>query len=489
MPRLKASGSGPGAKGSHPDEDWDEHAEEGTTHHSGRTTAAITAEGDDQAYDPDHDNTAHPHDQDHDHGPENGDEVAGSGEGEGGAAGGGGAEGKEKPPKPKKSRAGAGAGRKSSRVLNCENCREKKMRCDRTNPCSPCALRHVECKWAVEPPDTSSAPSPLRQNAGEIARLRREIKSLALSLGLAAHELDAIEDDAEAFVRASEGSSSATHSTHGTHNAPPRLSAPKAPVPRKRPSVPLAQKAARFQQRATSPVHHHQAPPPPPSSSSASQHGQHGQQPSSGGSGGAGGDAQYYKRGFSTAGWGSWDRKGTEDPLNQSTSSSSSTSSRGWAAAPPGPRRFEATPGWAAPASGPPGPPPPTTTAPGTVQQPTSFARAPPSATGFSPPPQSTTTPKLADAPSSTSLSPPPPSLPSLSSIISDLPLPAAPSELVPTTTEEPVVGDEEGGLPPIRTSPPGSGEKRVGVALPPIRQWYGGEEGAEEAAVVRMEE
>lgn len=288
--------------------------------------------------------------------------------------------------------------------------------------------------YHLDQPRPYSAPSPLRQNAGEIARLRREIKALALQLGLSSAELDAVEDDAERFVRSQDPSPSPSVSTSQPSSATPK------PPPRKRPSIPKPLAAPVVPAPAPAP----RAPSPPEQQDPE-------QQPEP--------DASYYKRGFSTAGWGSWDRK---EPT--------------WAAAPPGPRRYEPTPGWAAPAAGGPAyefqPPPQAglqpsfqrAYGPGEDVRPHgyhAYAMSPP---GFAQPPKPLS--PVVPHPHSPALHPHSPSLPSLASVVDEIEQQA------------------EVDLPPIRRSPPGSGEKRPSVALPSIGAWFApGHEGE------RMEE
>ncbi|GAA5903314.1 hypothetical protein JCM6882_008133 [Rhodosporidiobolus microsporus] len=79
--------------------------------------------------------------------------------------------------------------RRSTGVRNCDSCRTRKQKCDRLQPCSNCALRVLTCTYAQAGPITSSGLSPLERNQGEIARLRREVNTLAKALGLSSQEL------------------------------------------------------------------------------------------------------------------------------------------------------------------------------------------------------------------------------------------------------------------------------------------------------------
>ncbi|KAK4701899.1 hypothetical protein P7C70_g4328, partial [Phenoliferia sp. Uapishka_3] len=177
-----------------------------------------------------------------------------------------------------------------------------------------------------------SAASPLRQNAGEITRLRREIQALSSQLNLTLEGLEQVEMEAEQFVRAenltggSDGGYSSASTTRSTSVTAPSASStssrkPVGPPPKKRASI------------TKPPVARVQSPPSPPAPQQSMP-----QQ-----------DATYYKRGFSTAGWGSWDRKdgdraGPEQEQQVRRTSGGST----WAAAPPGPRRYDSmASGWA----------------------------------------------------------------------------------------------------------------------------------------------
>ncbi|BGP18296.1 hypothetical protein JCM10213v2_006359 [Rhodosporidiobolus nylandii] len=71
---------------------------------------------------------------------------------------------------------------------NCKSCQKRKSKCDRLQPCSNCNIRGLECIYEEQAP--SAGLTPLERNFGEIARLRREVNSLARRLNLPTPELN-----------------------------------------------------------------------------------------------------------------------------------------------------------------------------------------------------------------------------------------------------------------------------------------------------------
>ncbi|ORY59037.1 hypothetical protein BCR35DRAFT_335134 [Leucosporidium creatinivorum] len=96
----------------------------------------------------------------------------------------------------------AGALREWTRVISCESCRIKKLKCDRViGGCSNCRSRGHTCSYAGHPPtqhmDTVGL-SALERNRQKIERLRTTMTSLVGKLGLSEQDVVSIQLDAEA---------------------------------------------------------------------------------------------------------------------------------------------------------------------------------------------------------------------------------------------------------------------------------------------------
>ncbi|GAA5983521.1 hypothetical protein JCM11641_005837 [Rhodosporidiobolus odoratus] len=90
--------------------------------------------------------------------------------------------------------------KRSTGIRNCQSCRTRKQKCDRLQPCSNCSLRGLTCVYE----ESSSGPvglTALEKNHGEIARLRREVNTLARRLELSQPELNKLAQVADRLVQ------------------------------------------------------------------------------------------------------------------------------------------------------------------------------------------------------------------------------------------------------------------------------------------------
>ncbi|GAA6033877.1 hypothetical protein JCM8097_000382 [Rhodosporidiobolus ruineniae] len=69
------------------------------------------------------------------------------------------------------------------RHLSCENCRIRKMKCSRQDPCLSCRMRGDTCLWVgTAPPNGSAAQDELEQSTAEVQRLKRLVDLLLARL-------------------------------------------------------------------------------------------------------------------------------------------------------------------------------------------------------------------------------------------------------------------------------------------------------------------
>ncbi|GAA5937556.1 Zn(II)2Cys6 transcription factor domain-containing protein [Sporobolomyces koalae] len=91
-----------------------------------------------------------------------------------------------------------GVGKKSKRGpvsdgrrhLSCENCRIRKMRCSRTEPCLSCKMRGDECVWIGAAPNGSATEDEVEATQGEVNRLKKLVDLLLTRLEQQDAELD-----------------------------------------------------------------------------------------------------------------------------------------------------------------------------------------------------------------------------------------------------------------------------------------------------------
>lgn len=67
---------------------------------------------------------------------------------------------------------------------SCEPCRQRKVKCDRTQDCANCRLRSVKCEWSEAVPTEESTESLLFRASDEISRLRTLVQLLLQAQGL-----------------------------------------------------------------------------------------------------------------------------------------------------------------------------------------------------------------------------------------------------------------------------------------------------------------
>ncbi|GAA5886186.1 hypothetical protein JCM16303_004454 [Sporobolomyces ruberrimus] len=80
---------------------------------------------------------------------------------------------------PKKKRGPPADGR---RHLSCENCRIRKMRCSRTEPCLACRMRGDECVWIGAAPNGSANEDEVEATGMEVNRLKKLVDLLLTRL-------------------------------------------------------------------------------------------------------------------------------------------------------------------------------------------------------------------------------------------------------------------------------------------------------------------
>ncbi|KAL8290584.1 hypothetical protein RQP46_002842 [Phenoliferia psychrophenolica] len=77
--------------------------------------------------------------------------------------------------------------RRVRKYTSCENCITKKIKCNRSSPCSPCVMRNQRCEWIRGKPADAIASAELTLAFTEITRLRAVVSTFTSRL--AAHGL------------------------------------------------------------------------------------------------------------------------------------------------------------------------------------------------------------------------------------------------------------------------------------------------------------
>ncbi|GAA5854997.1 hypothetical protein JCM9279_005717 [Rhodotorula babjevae] len=84
------------------------------------------------------------------------------------------------------------------RHLSCENCRVRKMKCSRQNPCLSCRMRGDRCVWIGQAPNGSADEDELEQSTNEVNRLKKLVDLLLARL----EEQDEAEQQLEFYQHA-----------------------------------------------------------------------------------------------------------------------------------------------------------------------------------------------------------------------------------------------------------------------------------------------
>ncbi|KAH8929611.1 hypothetical protein BT69DRAFT_152683 [Atractiella rhizophila] len=85
-----------------------------------------------------------------------------------------------------------GKKKRNRKAVSCINCRRKKVKCDRTFPCSSCKVRGETCEWAENTKPVAESELGVHDLACEIGRLHRIVKDLSERLSLDQDEIKAM---------------------------------------------------------------------------------------------------------------------------------------------------------------------------------------------------------------------------------------------------------------------------------------------------------